>query len=262
MPERAIRAEMETATSWLRLQGHDLRTIEDVMLPGAPGSSGSDLERVNARVMLGIPAVEAVVATPVGRFAQANGYVLEDGLRLVPGHADGAATKGRPLFGTDTSQFPYARIEARYVWRPSPEAKRVVKHERPDYRVVEDSTNPGNFFRASWNKGVLSFSVVTQRVDGGYGKGVEHTGVIRAGEELDDALRFFATQGHPVDAISGDWSFGRNLSEFHRALSEGKTPEEAALSTWTGKRAARNGYTRAQVDRMDSAEVRVRFLKP
>jgi hypothetical protein len=54
-----------------------------------------------------------------------------------------------------------------------------------------------------------------------------------------------------VDGIRGTWIGGGSLSDnydsYRTAVARGLSPEEAALSTFTGKMAFRNGFTRVEV---------------
>lgn len=63
-----------------------------------------------------------------------------------------------------------------------------------------------------------------------------------------DAKKSFAAAlawfGDKIGGIKGTWVYGDNLAEFNRLTGLGMTPEEAALATWTGERAAKAGYTK------------------
>ncbi|QFU86365.1 DUF6531 domain-containing protein [Amycolatopsis sp. YIM 10] len=63
-----------------------------------------------------------------------------------------------------------------------------------------------------------------------------------SGRQLfDAAMQHF---GDRVNAIEGNWVYGDNLAAFNRRTGEGgMSPEEAAAQTWTGRQAARHGFT-------------------
>lgn len=65
--------------------------------------------------------------------------------------------------------------------------------------------------------------------------------LINAKAEFRAAVARF---GDELEGIKGTWVFGDNLEEFNRLRKLGYTPEEAALGTWTGKRAAEAGFTK------------------
>ena len=57
---------------------------------------------------------------------------------------------------------------------------------------------------------------------------------------FEDALNHFGDQ---VQGIKGQWLSGDNLDSFNKAISSGKTAQEAAFSTATGKWAKENDFT-------------------
>ncbi|EKD29043.1 MAG: hypothetical protein ACD_79C00105G0002 [uncultured bacterium] len=70
-----------------------------------------------------------------------------------------------------------------------------------------------------------------------------------------------------INEIEGHWNYGTNLKIFNESKQSGKTDEEAALNTWTGKQAAIYGYTSVRVISKYSTsnnvftDVTVRFCK-
>lgn len=64
---------------------------------------------------------------------------------------------------------------------------------------------------------------------------------VDAKKSFEAALSWF---GDKIGGVKGTWVYGDNLAEFNRLTALGMTPEEAALATWTGKRAAAAGYTK------------------
>ncbi|WP_433064879.1 hypothetical protein [Dactylosporangium sp. CS-033363] len=53
--------------------------------------------------------------------------------------------------------------------------------------------------------------------------------------------------GGRVEVIRGYWVYGDNLAAFSAAMRDGGTLREAARGTWTGRQAARHGFTRVKV---------------
>lgn len=53
--------------------------------------------------------------------------------------------------------------------------------------------------------------------------------------------------GDTAKGVVGSWTHGDNLSAFNRLTAQGVSLEEAAFQTWTGRQAARNGFTKVEV---------------
>ena len=53
-----------------------------------------------------------------------------------------------------------------------------------------------------------------------------------------------------------------NFNSFKAALASGSSPEQAALQTFTGKMAARSGFTEARVVTATEDKVVVEFTRP
>lgn len=49
-----------------------------------------------------------------------------------------------------------------------------------------------------------------------------------------------------IRVISGYWTSGTNYSKYYEGMKAGLTPKEAAAQTWTGKQAARFGFTKVR----------------
>jgi hypothetical protein len=63
--------------------------------------------------------------------------------------------------------------------------------------------------------------------------------------------------------VLGQWFDGDNLAEYEKNRKQGLTPQQAAAQTWTGRQAARWGYTEVIVvtdNRWDG--VIVEFRRP
>lgn len=69
--------------------------------------------------------------------------------------------------------------------------------------------------------------------------------------------------GSNVKAILGNWGnsagMADNYSSFQAAVQAGQSPEEAAFNSFTGKMAARWGFTNAQVITDAPGKVQVLF---
>lgn len=95
---------------------------------------------------------------------------------------------------------------------------------------------PSHYAEFSMSGGRLRSNIETA----GDGKRPPST-MIDAKKSFAEALAWF---GDEVAGVKGSWTFGSNLAEFNRLIAKGATPEEAALGTWTGRRAAAAGFTR------------------
>ena len=72
---------------------------------------------------------------------------------------------------------------------------------------------------------------------------------LKGSEQFKQVLDHF---GNRVKAVGGDWTFGDNLEKFNIQTENGKTTiENAALNTWTGLRAAENGFNKVIVRKLD-----------
>jgi hypothetical protein len=93
----------------------------------------------------------------------------------------------------------------------------------------------------------------------------ERSKYLRGKELFDEAMEHFKGK---FQIIQGTWISGDNLEAFQKSLSEGKTAEEAAFQTWTGKQAFRHGYTKVHVEMETFSnssrlkEVKAYFSKP
>jgi hypothetical protein len=70
-----------------------------------------------------------------------------------------------------------------------------------------------------------------------------------------------------IKGIRGSW-YGTNLkmmtnfNAYQQGIASGKTPEQAALDTPTGRWAREKGYTKVEFIKISSSQVEVQFLKP
>jgi hypothetical protein len=88
-------------------------------------------------------------------------------------------------------------------------------------------------------------------------------GTPRGGEMFNEALEAF---GSNVKGIRGDWAAGGDMSanfdSFTKAVQEGVAPETAALeNTFTGKMAARAGFTSVRIVSQDANSMIVEFTQ-
>ena len=68
-----------------------------------------------------------------------------------------------------------------------------------------------------------------------------------------------------IGTIHGEWHIGTdsvNASKYIDGINAGMTPQQAALSTWTGRMATKHGYTDVYVPEVRSGVVRPVFTKP
>ena len=61
---------------------------------------------------------------------------------------------------------------------------------------------------------------------------------------FDQSIKVF---GDKVKRVQGLWTDGTNLSLYNQLIKSGKTPEEAALNTVTGKWAQKNGFNKVEI---------------
>jgi hypothetical protein len=91
---------------------------------------------------------------------------------------------------------------------------------------------------------------------------------LRGAQLFDEMMGNFKKSRTRIKAIRGHWLYGTNLEQFNTLIRSGRSPEQAALETWTGTQARRHGYNKAViVSRKGSPpagywEVEVEFRKP
>lgn len=68
---------------------------------------------------------------------------------------------------------------------------------------------------------------------------------LRGKAMFDEVMGHF---GDRVQGIQGIWVYGDNLGGFNEAVRGGAGLVSAAKGTWTGRQAARYGFTRARID--------------
>jgi hypothetical protein len=85
------------------------------------------------------------------------------------------------------------------------------------------------------------------------------------GSEMFDDMMSVVNKDGKVTTVQGQWSNTPGLSDnfdaFTANLKAGMTPKEAALNTWTGKQAARYGFTTAEVNTLSDGSYSVNFTK-
>lgn len=81
------------------------------------------------------------------------------------------------------------------------------------------------------------------------------------------AIKHFGKRN--IAGIRGSWVFGDNLISFHTNVKEKRmSPEDAARNTWTGKMAAKYGFTEVQFEKSSVVSeeglpsIRVVFYRP
>ena len=85
-----------------------------------------------------------------------------------------------------------------------------------------------------------------------YTKGLKST--VRGGEVFKAILDKFQADGIGFKGVRGLWYEGDNLATFNDLIKKGFTPEEAAAQTFTGKMAARSGYSKVRFDYENSVK--------
>jgi hypothetical protein len=118
------------------------------------------------------------------------------------------------------------------------------------------SLNQGQGLEATVDtSGVLRFEVKSGTRRAQYGTGTEM---------FDDMMGAVNKNGK-VTTVQGQWSNTPGLSDnfdaFTANLKAGMQPEQAALNTWTGKQAAKYGFTEVNVDKQLDGSYRVDFTK-
>jgi RHS repeat-associated protein len=72
-----------------------------------------------------------------------------------------------------------------------------------------------------------------------------------AGGDVFDSLLSMLSKWDDISSIRGTWragNMGDNLATFNKLVNEGKSLNDAALETFTGKMAKKNGFSNARVD--------------
>jgi hypothetical protein len=82
--------------------------------------------------------------------------------------------------------------------------------------------------------------------------------VLRGKELFRGMMEHF---GENVRAIRGNWRYGDNLLEVNKLVSQGVPLEIAVTRTWTARRAAEYGFTRAVVTELQGAPGAYRFIQ-
>ena len=105
------------------------------------------------------------------------------------------------------------------------------------------------------DQGVMRASVRTVSPDRAY-----RSGKLRFGESFRAALQRFEAAGVEVNTFEGDWSYmtpdeiSDNLRVFREGMAAGKTREEAARGTPTGKVATRAGFEVTSVENVPESQ--------
>jgi hypothetical protein len=111
-----------------------------------------------------------------------------------------------------------------------------INYLDPDYSEAVDSSHG---IRAFVNEeGVLGFDIFANpdlRATHGSGQ-----------DMFNSMMKRLSQEGIEVNKINGNWLSGRdsvNYDQYMEGLSQGLTPEQSALNTWTGTRAQEFGYS-------------------
>ena len=106
--------------------------------------------------------------------------------------------------------------------------------------------------------GMLNITLRTRLEDG------TRSSALRGAEQFQAIIQHFAGR---CQGIRGSWTYGDHLEAFNHATAAGMLPEEAALTTWTGKQAAQADYTRVIILLLSGlpgeyTAVKVNFVRP
>ena len=148
------------------------------------------------------------------------------------------------LFGVQVSwgAFDFEPIEGVRVLNLSETQFYVADAEQPPF---SDPRAPAFAFDAIIQNEVLFLNINT--VDDA-GRRAPH---LRAAKLFERMMKHFQDSHQKIHAIRGYWVHGTNLKMFLEQLKAGKSEHEAALSTWTGRQAARFGYSDVTIHTMD-----------
>ncbi len=130
----------------------------------------------------------------------------------------------------------------------------LITKKTPTFFKITDPTqvpgdsNPNPFHFFGWldrNTGMVEFSLRTHLKT--------KEGLYRAcwngREKVHEMLNHFGLEN--VKMIKGVWRNGDNLETFDRLVATGMPPEKAASQTWTGRAAAREGFTEVKITAYD-----------
>lgn len=142
-------------------------------------------------------------------------------------------------FGKATVDCSGRYRQLRFVFtdaKPEP-PPRVVDNSRPDMYLVQDINHEDFEISGKVEGRDLYVSFQTKLEDGTRSQ-------LYAKEHFPKIVKHFEGR---FDRIMGKWQIGpmaTNLNTFNFLTGTKKTPEEAALNTWTGRQAAAQGYTK------------------
>ncbi|MER7815859.1 ALF repeat-containing protein, partial [Streptomyces sp. NPDC096153] len=108
----------------------------------------------------------------------------------------------------------------------------------------------GSFSKAYDGDGMI----LADAKDGVLSLAVERNDSTTKGYQMfDDVMAHYGPEN--IEAIEGKWvtKMPTNLDAFNKAIREGKTPEEAAAGAFTGRNAARYGFTEVEIKKTEGA---------
>ncbi|MBK8722983.1 MAG: hypothetical protein IPL95_12165 [Saprospiraceae bacterium] len=114
----------------------------------------------------------------------------------------------------------------------------ITSNQENVYHVQDSSEQRFQADARIDDEGVLTITMRTELEDGTRSK------LLKGKEQYDKILQYF---GDRIKKIKGSWQYGSNLQKFLEIKSEGKSDEEAALGTWSGQQADKNGFKKAEV---------------
>lgn len=125
--------------------------------------------------------------------------------------------------------------------------------------AVQDVKNNFEFHATVSPRGVLDIMAFLVSPD------TNERSQLRGRELYDQAIEHF---GHKrIKKIAGTWLDDTNYTQFFRYVSEGHTYKEAAGMTWSGRQAARNGFSIVESVNLlpnpwGATTVKVLFVRP
>ncbi len=116
--------------------------------------------------------------------------------------------------------------------------------------LVTPFSDPDYYLHYHNHEGTLSMDLLTGS------RRPHQSEILRARDYTQDVLDNWPQ----IHTIKSKWYDGTNLQMYEDAIRAGKSPEEAAMQTWTGRLVLHNGFTRVQVQD-EKIYVRATFLR-
>ena len=178
-----------------------------------------------------------------------------------PGGGSSGGTGGTP---PPTTPPPSGRGERPTLPPPATAPATPVASERTDRSTageryfVTDSASPRLSVMAYIERGLLRIDMRTVLPDG------TRSSVLNGSQEFARIMQFFAGQ---FTGILANWQYGTNLGRVNELTGNGMPIDQAVRQTWTGQRAAENGFTQVRITEQSGSPgsystVKVLFARP